>query len=138
MLRSLLMLVPQSASRTAVIFAAVAFFITNATVAHAENAGNAREALGKATAYLWSRQADDGGWHSPQYGVLKSGQALTPFVLYALLLAEDSMSSDEAGRFRRAAQFILKRRDAQGVLGRSDPELPEYPVYSTAYGCFSP
>jgi hypothetical protein len=96
-----------------------------------------RDSLQRAVDYLWSQQAEDGGWHSPQYGVLKSGQALTPFVLHALLQAENSMSSDEAGRYRRATQFILERRDARGVLGRSDPELPEYPVYSTAYGVLS-
>ena len=42
-------------------------------------------ALAKAAAYLWSRQADDGGWHSHTYGLLRSGQSLTPFVLEALL-----------------------------------------------------
>jgi Squalene-hopene cyclase C-terminal domain len=42
-------------------------------------------ALGRAVRWLWSQQADDGGWHSKTYGLLRSGQSLTPFVLDALL-----------------------------------------------------
>src|SRR5678815_5141018 len=42
-------------------------------------------ALAAASKYLWSQQADDGGWHSHTYGLLRSGQSLTPFVLDALL-----------------------------------------------------
>ncbi len=93
----------------------------------------ARRALDRAVDYLWSQQADDGGWHSPQYGVLRSGQALTPFVLHSLLGTIDSMSSDEYGRVYRAGQFILKRLNEQGALGLFDPDVTEYPVYSTAY-----
>ena len=116
---------------------ALAVMLLTTGIVRAENAEQPRDALAKAVAYLWSQQAEDGGWHSPQYGVLKSGQAITPFVLHALLQAEDSMSGDEPGRFHRAAQFILRGRDFHGVLGRSDPELPEYPVYSTAYSALS-
>jgi hypothetical protein len=42
-------------------------------------------ALARAAAYLWQQQADDGGWHSHTYGLLRSGQSLTPFVLGTLL-----------------------------------------------------
>ena len=45
----------------------------------------ARPPLAKAAGYLWKQQAADGGWHSHTYGLLRSGQALTPFVLGALL-----------------------------------------------------
>jgi squalene-hopene/tetraprenyl-beta-curcumene cyclase len=92
------------------------------------------ESLAKAVAYLWRQQGEDGGWHSPQYGVLKSGQALTPFVLHAQLQALGDMSGDEAGGVVRAAQFIARHIDKHGALGRSDAELTEYPVYSTAFG----
>jgi hypothetical protein len=91
------------------------------------------ERLRRACDYLWSQQADDGGWHSPQYAVLRSGQALTPFVLHALLGASDSISSDKAHSVRRAVDFIRKHTDVNGVLGRADPEVLEYPVYGTAY-----
>ena len=33
----------------------------------------------------------------------------------------------------RAVQFIVKHLDADGAIGRSDPDILEYPVYSTAY-----
>lgn len=41
--------------------------------------------LARAANYLWHQQTPDGGWHSKTYGLLRSGQALTPFVLDALL-----------------------------------------------------
>src|SRR5438552_15497397 len=44
-----------------------------------------KPALARAAQYLWSQQASDGGWHSNTYGLLRSGQSLTPFVLDALL-----------------------------------------------------
>ena len=99
---------------------------------------SSREALRAAVDWLWAQQADDGGWHSPQYGVMRSGQSLTPFVLHALLQTIDEMSSDQYGRVQQAGRFLLSRLDDEGVLGRFDPEVMEYPVYSTAYAvrCF--
>ena len=41
--------------------------------------------LRRAVDYLWAQQAEDGGFHSATYGLLRSGQSLTPFVLNALL-----------------------------------------------------
>jgi hypothetical protein len=41
--------------------------------------------LARAVRWLWSQQSGDGGWHSQTYGLLRSGQSLTPFVLDALL-----------------------------------------------------
>ena len=40
--------------------------------------------LNKATAFLQAKQSADGAWRSETYGLLKSGQSLTPFVLFAL------------------------------------------------------
>jgi squalene-hopene/tetraprenyl-beta-curcumene cyclase len=91
----------------------------------------------RAARYLFRQQGDDGGWHSPQYGVMRSGQALTPFVMWALMSTIDSLASDDAGRLMRAARFIMSRLTREGVLGRFDPELVEYPVYSTAYALLS-
>jgi hypothetical protein len=70
--------------------------------------------------------------------MLRSGQALTPFVLYSLLENIDAMTADETGRIVRALEFIRSHVDADGALGRADPEIVEYPVYSTAYAvlCF--
>jgi hypothetical protein len=93
----------------------------------------ARRALDRAVGYLWSQQADDGGWHSPQYGVLRSGQALTPFVLHALVTLPPELQAEPTDGFDRAAAFLVQRIDARGSLGHDDPDIIEYPVYSTAY-----
>ncbi len=94
--------------------------------------------LRRACAYLWSQQADDGGWHSAHYAVLRSGQAITPFVLHSLLEVPDSTFSPPDGGAARALDFLRKQVDKQGAIGRSDPELLEYPNYATAYAlrCF--
>jgi hypothetical protein len=93
----------------------------------------ARRALDRAVDYLWSQQADDGGWHSPQYGVLRSGQALTPLVLHAFVTLPQEIQAEPADGFDRAAAFLVQRIDARGSLGHDDPDIIEYPVYSTAY-----
>jgi len=90
-------------------------------------------ALRKACEFLWSQQADDGGWHSQQYAVMRSGQALTPFVLHTLLGTIESMNSDDTGRVMRAVEFIRKHIDEDGSIGHADPDILEYPVYSTTY-----
>lgn len=95
-------------------------------------------ALQRACAYLWSQQAADGGWHSKQYSMLRSGQALTPFLLHALLDVPESICRRPAGGVERALDFIRSHVDEHGAVGRSDPDILEYPVYSTAYSvlCF--
>ncbi|HYO24960.1 MAG TPA: hypothetical protein VEQ85_08420, partial [Lacipirellulaceae bacterium] len=90
----------------------------------------ARSALAAAAQYLWRMQDADGRWHSPQYGVLRSGQALTPFVLDALLAVPEAAAPRDG--VPRALEFI-RRHVANGRLGHFDPDVLEYPVYSTAY-----
>lgn len=106
---------------------------TNSTWAADTTRSEATEALRRACQYLWSRQAEDGAWRSTQYAVLRSGQALTPFVLHTLLGTIDAMSAEETDRVTRAIEFIRQHVDEQGALGRADPEILEYPVYSSAY-----
>ncbi len=93
----------------------------------------ARSLLCHAAAQLWTKQAADGGWHSEQYGLLRSGQAYTPFVLYALLQVPEDICPRPAGGVDRALQFIRDHTSRAGVVGLDDPEVPEYPNYSTAY-----
>src|SRR6185436_12036001 len=81
-----------------------------------------------AAKYLWSKQGPDGGWHSETYGLLRSGQSLTPFVLIALL---DAPSPSQEG-IDRAIAFIRANTNREGELGRSDPSLEDYPNYATA------
>ena len=61
-------------------------------------AGVATSALGRAVRWLWSQQSEDGGWHSQTYGLLRSGQSLTPFVLDALLAVPARSRRESIGR----------------------------------------
>ena len=95
-------------------------------------AAEARRAVAAAAAWLWSQQAEDGGWHSTVYRQLAGGRALTPLVLDALAAIPDGVSPAPPDRRRRAVDFIRRHVDAAGVVGLDDPRLPEYPTYATA------
>lgn len=88
--------------------------------------------LARATAYLWAQQADDGGFHSTTYGLLGSGQSLTPFILNALLDVPESVARRPAGGVARAVRFILRHTNDDGILGLADDAVADYPNYSTA------
>ena len=88
----------------------------------------ARSPMERAVAWLWSQQGADGGWHSETYGLMRSGRALTPFVLDALMQSPGA----PPGGVERALEFIRKRVDPDGAIGR-DGDLLEYPNYATAY-----
>jgi squalene-hopene cyclase-like protein/prenyltransferase/squalene oxidase-like repeat protein len=88
--------------------------------------------LQDAARYLWSRQAEDGGFHSTTYGLLRSGQSLTPFVLVALLDVPKSESSPPRGAVERALTFIKANTNADGALGLIDDTSADYPNYATA------
>jgi hypothetical protein len=106
--------------------------LTAATAALAQNLTESH-ALPRACDFLWSQQSDDGGWHSKQYAVLRSGQALTPFVLHALLSVPESVYPRPQERVDKALHFIRRHVDRRGAIGAADPDILEYPVYSTAY-----
>lgn len=88
-------------------------------------------AVVKAAEYLWSQQSEDGGWHSHVYGLLRSGQSLTPFVLEALVEVPENVYPLPAEKVDRAIAF-LQRRTRDGAIGMMDPEIPDYPNYATA------
>lgn len=92
-----------------------------------------RRLLREATAWLWAQQADDGGWHSETHGLLKEGQAWTPYVYEALLAAPESIYRPSSAQLERAAFFLIDHLDSLGAMGRSQPVVLEYPVYATAY-----
>ncbi|MFG0317008.1 MAG: prenyltransferase/squalene oxidase repeat-containing protein, partial [Planctomycetota bacterium JB042] len=94
-------------------------------------AGGDRE-LRRAAEWLWSRQRDDGSWRSDRYAVLRSGQALTPFVLLALLRVPGDVAPPPDGGVERALSFLRRSVDEDGALGYADPDVLEYPVYATA------
>jgi hypothetical protein len=96
------------------------------------SAVDAEAVLARAAGWLWDRQGEDGGWHSETYGLLKSGQAYTPFVLAALLdVPADVVPRPPAG-VERGLQFIRRHVSERGALGWSDPDVLEYPNYATA------
>jgi hypothetical protein len=88
--------------------------------------------LARAAQYLWSQQAADGGWHSHTYGLLRSGQSMTPFVLEALLDVPDADEPLPHAKVDRAVAFIVKNRQPDGALGMADRDIPDYPNYATA------
>lgn len=83
--------------------------------------------------YLWNQQAADGGWHSTKHGILKSGQAYTPFVLMHLMEVPDSLYPKTPEKIQHALQFIRKHCKPEGIVGLSDPDILEYPNYATAF-----
>ena len=89
--------------------------------------------LQRACEWLWNQQAEDGGWHSETYGLMRSGQSLTPFVLHALISVPEEEIKRPAGGVSRALEFIRKHTNDEGCLGRSDPDIADYPVHATAY-----
>jgi A-macroglobulin TED domain len=93
-------------------------------------AGN--EPLRKAAQYLWAQQSEDGGFRSSTYGLLRSGQSLTPFVLVALLDAADGASLNPRSGVERALAFIKANTTADGVLGLMDEAAADYPNYATS------
>lgn len=90
------------------------------------------ESLRRAAQYLWAQQSDDGGFHSATYGLLRSGQSLTPFVLLALLDAPDGASTNPRRNVERALAFIKSKTNADGALGLMDDSAADYPNYATA------
>jgi hypothetical protein len=82
----------------------------------------------RAPHYLWTQQSPDGGWHSTTYGLLRSGQSLTPFVLEALL----RLPSPPGDRVERAVRFLAQHINTDGALGLANPLLSDYPNYATA------
>lgn len=102
--------------------------LVSACDARAGTTDPGRDAIAKAAKYLWSKQGPDGGWHSEAYGLLKSGQSLTPFVLLPLL--------DAPGAPKKAVEFAIafihSKIDRDGALGRSDPSLEDYPNFATS------
>jgi hypothetical protein len=89
-------------------------------------------ALARAAEYLWRQQAEDGGWHSHTYGLLRTGQSLTPFVLEALLQVPENIYPAPRAKVERAIAFIRSNTQSDGSVGMSDPSIADYPNYSTA------
>ncbi|HLY16191.1 MAG TPA: prenyltransferase/squalene oxidase repeat-containing protein [Bryobacteraceae bacterium] len=107
------------------------YWIAGLLLAVLAGCGPAKTPLAKGAQYLWSQQAADGGWHSHTYGLLRSGQSLTPFVLEALLRVPDETYPRSGAQVDRAVAFI-RDHTRSGALGLADAGIPDYPNYSTA------
>jgi hypothetical protein len=89
------------------------------------------QSLRRAVEFLWSRQADNGGFPSRKYGLLRSGQSLTPFVLDALLEVAEAVIPRDIARIDKAIDFIRRNTNKDGALGLNDSAAPDYPNYAT-------
>ncbi len=107
-----------------------AFLVTVAAAA-ACSCNRGRSSLTRAADYLWAQQAADGGFHSTTYGLLRSGQSLTPFVLGALLRVPDTIARAPAGALDRAIAFIRRHTNVDGAVGVTGGNA-DYPNYATA------
>ena len=119
--------------RRAFLLNALAAAVTTgaaATTGCSPRRGN--KSLRDAAQYLWSQQAEDGGFHSATYGLLRSGQSLTPFVLVALLGVPERESSPPREAVKRALAFIKANTNADGYVGMMDDAAADYPNYATA------
>src|SRR5450631_3103402 len=96
------------------------FLIGSAVLAGCSNREDALIPLRRAVQFLWSRQADNGGFPSRKYGLLRSGQSLTPFVLDALLEVGDAVVPRDVARIDKAIDFIRRNTNQDGALGLND------------------
>src|SRR4029077_4882537 len=76
--------------------------------------------LRRAVEFLWSRQSDNGGFPSRKYGLLRSGQSLTPFVLDALLEVAEAVVPRDPARIDKTIDFIRQNTNKDGALGLND------------------
>lgn len=83
--------------------------------------------------YLWKAQKANGSWGSSVHGLVKSGQAYTPYIIYYLLQVPDSIYPKPPAKKAKAFAFIREQVNEEGILGLANPMVLEYPNYATAY-----
>jgi Squalene-hopene cyclase C-terminal domain/Prenyltransferase and squalene oxidase repeat len=118
--------------RTFLLNALAAAGTTSVAVTTGCSRRSGSEPLRKAAQYLWAQQSEDGGFHSSTYGLLRSGQSLTPFVLVALLSLPDRASLLPSRGVESALSFIKVNTNADGSLGLLDDSAADYPNYATS------
>ncbi len=91
------------------------------------------KAMHKSITWMWAQQSDDGGWHSQTHAVLKDGKALTPYILYYLLLIPEDKFKRPEGAVEKSVEFI--RREIRSSMNMSHDSVINlnYPNYSAAY-----
>ena len=98
-----------------------------------QNESSKKSELYRACDWLWAAQSEDGGWHSTQHGILKSGQSLSPFILFALLEIPETINPNKKEKKEKALNFIRKQIDSFGRVGYKNEYTIDYPNYASAY-----
>ncbi len=89
--------------------------------------------LQKACNYLWSKQSDDGAWHSETHGIMKGGESLAAFILWTLLEVPETDYRKPKKKIEIGLEFLRMHINSNGVLGLSDEYVMDYPNYATSY-----
>ncbi len=87
------------------------------------------DALVAAREYLLHRQSADGAWRSDVYGHFKTGDALTPLVLTALLDLPES--AEQMAAIEKGAQYLAGFVPVGGKAAQAGPAV-SYPTYTAA------
>lgn len=121
----------RAAATTLVVLAAAV--LTALGVDEARNApAPGAAALRAGVRRLLAMQSEDGGFRSETYGLLRTGQSLTPFVLVTLLELPPGAADVPAAAIDRGLAFIARHVDESGALGRKWGAAEDYPNYATA------
>jgi hypothetical protein len=89
--------------------------------------------LQQACNYLWSKQSEDGAWHSETHGILKGGESLTAFILWTLLEVPEKDYHKPKMKIKKGLEYLRNHINSNGVLGLSDEYVMDYPNYATSY-----
>jgi hypothetical protein len=89
------------------------------------------KSLRRSVAWVFTKQAKDGGWHSETYGSQRSGASITALVLYALSRDPDGIPKSQRKDVERAFAFLRRGIGKKGFVVAPDGTL-DYPLYSTA------
>lgn len=82
-------------------------------------------------AWLAEQQGDDGGWHSPTYGAMRGGAAITALVLFAASTVEERLRGVHGARWRRGGEFLAAGIDDDGCPRNPDKSV-DFPTYAAA------
>ena len=91
------------------------------------------KAMHKSITWMWAQQSEDGGWHSQTHAVLKDGKALTPYILYYLLMIPEDKFERPEGAVERSVEFIRREIRSSMMMSHDSVINLNYPNYSAAY-----
>jgi len=91
------------------------------------------KAMHKSITWMWAQQSEDGGWHSQTHAVLKDGKALTPYILFYLLMIPEDKFERPKGAVERSVEFIRREIRSSMVMSHDSVINLNYPNYSAAY-----